>query len=186
MDEINRDERVWEEEDNAVFCRAADPWGCYGNMAGGYGFTDPETGLFWRSSEAWYQAQRFPADAELQEAIRDAANGFLAKKVAHARVSESRADWLNVNIALMARAIELKCTNARFADELLASGDRDIVELSSRDAFWGAKPIGGGRLKGANVLGQLLMRQRGKLRAARAATSGRKHAGLAAALMGGN
>lgn len=157
---ISRDERVWVSNGNAVFCKAKDAFGSYGNMAGGYGFTDPSTGLAWKSSEAWYQAQRFEHLPALQEEIRGASNGFVAKQIAHARVKESRPDWLDVNVGLMARAIELKSTNARFAAELVASGTMEIVELSMRDAFWGAKPMGDGRLKGANVLGQLLMQRR--------------------------
>ncbi|MBS7671606.1 NADAR family protein [Croceicoccus gelatinilyticus] len=180
MVEFNRDERVWDGKGNAVFCKAKDAWGSYGNMAGGYAFVDPATGLTWKSSEAWYQAQRFGHLPALQEEIRDAANGFVAKKVAHARVKESRSDWLDVNVELMARAIELKCTNTRFAAELLASGEMEIVELSMRDAFWGAKPMGNGSLKGANVLGQLLMQQRAKL----AATAKPKRGGMLGALAG--
>lgn len=94
MVEFNRDERVWDGNGNAVFCKAKDAWGSYGNMAGGYAFVDPATGLTWKSSEAWYQAQRFGHLPALQEEIRAAANGFVAKKVAHARVKESRTDWL--------------------------------------------------------------------------------------------
>lgn len=182
MAEINRDARVWLKEGSAVFCRAKDAWGSYGNMAGGYPFTDPATGLTWTNSEAWYQAQRFEHLPSLQEEIRAGANGFVAKKVAHARVREGRADWLQVNLAIMARALELKCTNARFAAELLASGERDIVELSARDAFWGARPDTPGQLRGVNALGQLLMQQRARLRAVSAP---RQPMGLAAALSGG-
>ena len=85
----------------------------------------------------------------------------------------------------MARAIELKSSNAYFAASLLASRERDIVELSTRDAFWGAKPIGGGRLKGVNVQGQLLMQRRAALLTAMPPAS-RMPQSLAAALKGGS
>lgn len=39
----------------------------------------------------------------------------------------------------------------------------NIVEESRRDAFWGAVPNSEGRLRGANVLGRLLMELRSEL-----------------------
>ena len=156
--------RLWSQDGRAaVFCKARDPLGILGNMAGGAPFVDPATGLRWSSSEAWYQAQRFPHLPELQEEIRLAGNGFLAKRHAHAHVGESRTDWLEVNVEMMWEALLLKSTNRRFVDELLSTDDREIVELSMRDAFWGAKPQGDGTYRGANVLGQLLMQLRAQL-----------------------
>jgi len=164
MIEVSKNARRWNADGRAaVFCKARDAFGCFGNMAGGYGFTDPATGLRWSSSEAWYQAQRFPHLPELQEEIRLAGNGFLAKKIAHARVKESRADWLAVNVELMLAALRLKATNRRFAEELLSTGDRDIVEFSGRDDFWGARPQQNNTLMGVNMLGQLLMLLRAEL-----------------------
>jgi len=168
MSELVRDKRLWNEDGQAaVFCKAKDAWGCYGNMAGGYAFTDPATGLVWKNSEAWYQAQRFVGLPALQEEIRQTSNGWLAKKLAHEHVSESRQDWLEVNVDLMVDAVALKATNERFAAELLASGEKVIVELSMRDEFWGAKPIGNGVLRGANMLGQILVNRRAILAADR-------------------
>lgn len=164
MVEVSKDKRVWNADGKAaVFCRARDPFGGLGNMAGGFGFTDPETGLRWSSSEAWYQAQRFPHLPEVQEEIRLASNGFMAKKVAHDHVRDSRKDWLDVNVAMMMRALELKAQNPRFVQELLSTGDCDIVEYSARDEFWGAKPRQDKTLFGANILGQLLMQLRARL-----------------------
>jgi len=162
MSKVNVDKNaVWKRTGSAVFSKAREAWGAFGNMSGGYAFVDPATGLRWSSSEAWYQAQRFPHLPELQEEIRAASNGFVAKKAAHARVRESRPDWLEVNVQLMADAIALKAQSERFVAELLASGEMDIVEYSARDDFWGAR--GGEELRGANVLGQLLMQLRAKL-----------------------
>lgn len=171
MIEFSKDSRLWNQDGQAaVFSKAKHRWGKLGNMAGGMPFTDPATGLRWTSSEAWYQAQRYPHLSQLQEDIRRAGNGFLAKQVAHERVGESRADWLEVNVEMMWQALLLKATNDAFRAELLATGDRPIVEYSARDAFWGARPQGDGTLRGANVLGQLLMLLRAKLRAEAAPT----------------
>lgn len=156
LDSINTEKSsTWTRANSAVFSKAREAWGAFGNMSGGYPFVDPETNLRWSSSEAWYQAQRFPHLPALQEEIRAASNGFLAKKVAHARAKESRKDWLDVNVEIMLQAIQLKATNQQFVKELLASGEMNIVEYSAHDSFWGAK--GQNILTGANVLGQLLM-----------------------------
>jgi hypothetical protein len=47
---------------------------------------------------------------------------------------------------------------------LLSTGDRAIVEESTKDAFWGAKPQPDDELVGENVLGRLLMELREQLR----------------------
>ena len=55
-------------------------------------------------------------------------------------------------------------TNAAEIDAMLAAtGERAIVEVSTRDAWWGAKPAGD-RYRGANVLGRLWMELRQQLR----------------------
>lgn len=159
---------------NAVFCKAADPFGGFGNMAGGYGFTDPETGLQWKNSEAWYQAQRYIGRPDLQEQIRAQANGWLAKKKAYEFIAETRDDWFDVNVEVMAKAIGLKSSNAAFAKLLFAAEGMQIIELSTRDNFWGARPGAAGVLTGANMLGQLLMARLEKMIAERNAAGGKK------------
>ena len=56
---------------------------------------------------------------------------------------------------------------------LAATGDRPIVEISARDAWWGARPIAD-RYQGENVLGRLWMELRQHLRDGDAAA--RSHA----------
>ena len=54
--------------------------------------------------------------------------------------------------------------NAAAVDaELARTGERAIVEISARDAWWGAKPTGDS-YRGANVLGRLWMELRQHLR----------------------
>lgn len=157
----------WAVENTAAFGRVKDKWGKLSNMANGLSFVDPVTGLHWGSSEAWYQAQRFPEDPAHQRAIMKAGHAFLAKETAYQKIATSRADWKRVKVEMMARALVLKATNPAFVAELDATGGMAIVEKSWRDAFWGAKPVDGaaegdknGAYIGANVLGQLEMRLR--------------------------
>ena len=48
---------------------------------------------------------------------------------------------------------------------LAATGERPIVEVSTRDTWWGARPVGD-RYEGNNVLGRLWMELRQQLREA--------------------
>jgi len=53
-----------------------------------------------------------------------------------------------------------------FGEALLITDKRPIVEETSKhDVFWGAKDQGDGTLKGANVLGKLLMELRARYKA---------------------
>ena len=54
----------------------------------------------------------------------------------------------------------------RFSRALMATGDLPIVEVSSRDPFWGARPEpgDGSLLRGANVTGKVLTELRDELR----------------------
>ncbi|WP_165356660.1 NADAR family protein [Sphingosinicella sp. BN140058] len=137
----------------AVFCKAKDEHGALGNMANGmpiYAF-----GLRWGSSEALYQALRFPHLPEFQEQIRHAPTAWAAKDLAYTRKKETRPDWEQMNLLAMAFALTCKLQSERFQLALANAGGRQIVELSMRDRFWGAEPRGA-VLIGRNVLGFLL------------------------------
>lgn len=157
----------WPVENSAAFGRVKQEWGGLSNMANGVSFVDPATGVHWGSSEAWYQAQRFPDDAAHQRAILRAPHAYAAKTVAYEKIETSRSDWARVKVEMMARALVLKATNPAFVALLDATGGMAIVEKSWRDLFWGAKPVDGaaegdknGAYLGANVLGQLEIRLR--------------------------
>jgi predicted NAD-dependent protein-ADP-ribosyltransferase YbiA (DUF1768 family) len=53
--------------------------------------------------------------------------------------------------------LKLEQHYTRLAALLIQSGNREIVERSSKDDFWGAIPDGQGKLIGENVLGTLWM-----------------------------
>jgi len=78
---------------------------------------------------------------------------------------ESRRDWDRVRTKIMRWCLRVKLVQncVKFADLLLETGNKPIVEESKKDDFWGAKPLDDGTLKGRNVLGRLLMELREEL-----------------------
>lgn len=149
--------RSWNAEDAAVFCRVADPHGELSNMNRHFPYEDQ--GLRWIGTEAQYQAMRFPHLPEHQERIRSAPMLMASKKVAYERIAESRADWSAVKLHAMAYVLTRKLTAEGFDDALSRTNAMPIIERSTRDDFWGAKPRGD-LLIGRNMLGILLMQLR--------------------------
>src|SRR3546814_7496202 len=96
-----------------------------------------------------------PGHTEIQEQIRNAPNAFVAKQVAYEHIDKTRADWKDVNVQAMAYVVTRKRQSPGFVAAMAATGGKPIVEISTRDAFWGAKP-NGKQLTGQNVLGAIL------------------------------
>lgn len=149
----------------AAFCKTRETWGSFSNMAGG--FPLPVGDVVWRSSEALYQALRFPDKPAVQSAIAVATSPMTAKAIAREHDAATRPDWALARIAAMRWVLRVKAFHhpEAFGDLLLSTGARPIVEISMRDDFWGAQPQADGRLVGVNVLGRLLMELRAQLQA---------------------
>jgi len=147
--------------DSAVFFKTREAFGELSNMCSGYplvvgGVTVP-------SSEALYQACRFPHLPKVQELIISQKSPMTAKMVSKPYRAQSRDDWEEIKVAVMKWCLRVKLAQhwSTFGGVLLQTGSRPIVEQSTKDPFWGALPDATGRaLKGANVLGRLLMELR--------------------------
>lgn len=148
---------VYAEDDVVFFFRTRDAFGELSNMHNGFPL---EFGnRVWRSSEALYQALRFPDAPAIHDAINAQTNAFLAKQKAYEFKDKTRADWHEVNVAIMEQVLRLKLDQhfEKLSAILFQTGTRPIVEKSSKDDFWGAMPDGNGVLIGENVLGTLWM-----------------------------
>ena len=153
-------ERLYDPAQSIVFRKTREAFGGFSNMAAGYPLE--VGGLRIRTTEALYQACRFPHRPALQRDILDATSPMTAKALTTPHHPDTRPDWHRARIAVMRWVLRLKLAQHwdRFGQLLRDSGDLPIVENSQRDRFWGASPQHDGRLAGANVLGRLLMELR--------------------------
>ena len=120
-------------------------------------------GKAWWTTEALYQALRFPDHPDVQEIIQGQKSPMTAKMKARAhRKEKTRDDWDEVRVELMDWCLRLKMSKwiRHVYRPLRDSGQMPIVEISSRDKFWGAQEYDGEELVGSNVLGKLWMRIR--------------------------
>ncbi len=170
MDNLLREE-IYEKDKCAWFFSKNDPNFALSNMGAGFGIN--YRGIMWHSSEQLYQASKYtgdviclPATGKAEEpnvrkriiASKNARGAKMTQKCAE-KAGLVRAEWDRIRIDNMLYVLKLKLKNnsVRFRKALLGTGNREIVELSSKDTFWGAKEVEPGILKGQNVLGKLLM-----------------------------
>jgi ribA/ribD-fused uncharacterized protein len=108
-----------------------------------------------------FQAHKFLKHRpELAERIRTIPSAREVLREATRLRQLQRPDWLNINVSVMDRVLELKFTQHVQLGRLLCStGDAELVEDSPIDAFWGVGADGRGR----NELGKALMRLRARI-----------------------
>jgi DNA-directed RNA polymerase II subunit RPB2 len=125
----------------------------------------------WPTVEHYYQAMKFPADPEWQEAIRRAATPVKAKTMGNDPAHPLRGDWDAIKERVMKKALKAKFEqNPALLALLQSTGDRKLVEASTSDLYWGSGPSTGSRKtgKGQNRLGVLMEEVRGELKDIRA------------------
>jgi type I restriction enzyme S subunit len=148
-----------------VFLKTHDEFGGLSNMAGGFPLF--VNGISILTSEALYQACRFPHLPDVQNLIISQRSPMAAKMKSKPHRTESRPDWDQVRVPVMRWCLRVKLAQnwPRFSHLLKATGDKPIVEESQRDTFWGAKPANDQTLVGENRLGQLLVQLRKEIHA---------------------
>lgn len=152
--------RTYSRQESITFRKTAERFGGLSNMAGGYLLN--VNGVRILTSEALYQACRFPHLAEVQRQIIAERSPMTAKMRSKPHRNNSRPDWDIVRTKIMRWCLQVKLVQNwdKFSKLLLETEDLPIVEDSRKDDFWGAKPVDEETLVGANVLGRLLMQLR--------------------------
>ena len=130
------------------------------------------SGKEYPTSEHLYQAMKFvdleaTSDYRVRslvtacELIRNARSAHQAFKLAEDMRHLVRADWKEVRVGVMKEILHAKANQHEYVRrKLLETGDRELVEDSWRDGFWGWGKDGSGE----NMLGKLWMEIREDLR----------------------
>lgn len=104
---------------------------------------------------------RYPAGGWVQLEIETAPSAHEAFKVAERHKQHRRPDWDEVKVDIMRDILRAKADQHEYVRrKLLATGERELIEDSWRDGFWGW----GENRDGKNMLGKLWMEVRAELR----------------------
>ena len=156
--------RVYNRDEVCGFRFTREIWGAFSNFAP---LAAPIAAGPWTfvTSEHLYQAAKFGAAPEVQRRIALARTARAAAAIGRGEKAGLDPRWNQQRVNAMRWVLRMK-REANAADidaAIAATGDRAIVEVSTRDAWWGAKPADD-RYRGANVLGRLWMELRQQLR----------------------
>ncbi len=114
----------------------------------------------WQTVEHYYQAMRFKDEADRKK-VSTAHTVEQARKLGKAWFKPKRKDWKQIRSTVMTRALYTQCQiYSDMADALLETGDKNLVESSLYDYYWGC----GRDRRGENQFGKVLMNIRVKLR----------------------
>ena len=153
--EYKANEVVW-------FRKTKEDFGGLSNMCSGYPLK--VNGHKILTSEALYQACRFPHLPEVQHTIISQKSPMAAKMKSKPYRNRTRPDWDSKRIAIMKWALQVKLAQnfIKFGNLLEETNPKQIVEDSRKDKFWGAIRSKDDQniLIGVNALGRLLRKLR--------------------------
>ena len=162
MSQIQYQETIYKASSVVVFKKTKELYGGLSNMSAG--FPIKINGVAILTSEALYQACRFPHLPDVQKAIISQKSPMAAKMVGKPYRSQTRADFEDVKVDIMRWCLQVKLAqNYRtFRGLLVSTKIKDIVEDSHKDRFWGGvrETEDPKILRGCNVLGKLLVELR--------------------------
>lgn len=133
----------------------------------GRDFDTSEAAYHWERFAIGQEGNRSPAfgsmAADIADKVRFASSAHEAFKIAQEHKSLQRPDWDAVKVGIMRDILIAKANQHEYVRrKLLATGDRELVEDSWRDDFWGWGP----NQDGQNQLGKLWMEVRAIIRRA--------------------
>jgi ribA/ribD-fused uncharacterized protein len=154
--------KTYVRDQSATFRKTKDHLGELSNMCAGFNLVVNDIDIL--TSEALYQAMRFPLNPEIQNIIIAQRSPMTAKMKGKPHRHLTRNDWEQESVNIMRWCLEVKLANnfTRFSRVLLSTGEQQIVEDSHKDTFWGA--VGGYTLRGNNNLGVLLQELRERIK----------------------
>lgn len=118
-------------------------------------------GILFPTSETAYHWEKFPEHEDLRNQIINAKSAHEAFKIAEKNKDLGRFDWDHVKVDIMRNILKAKVNQHEYVyRKLLETGNRELIEDSWRDDFWGW----GLNQDGQNMLGKLWMEIREELK----------------------
>lgn len=156
---MSTNERIYKKEEVITFRSTKEIFGGLSNMASGFSILVNDVII--PSSEALYQACRYPLFPEIQKEIINQNSPMTAKMISKKYNKYTRQDWEQKKYDIMYWVLKIKLLHNyhRLSELLRKTEEKPIVELSNKDRDWGAKEENG-FLVGKNALGRLLMQLR--------------------------
>lgn len=118
--------------------------------------------IFYTSEEAyhWFKFDHLPGRG-VQQLLDDVTSAHAAFQLAQQHKALRRPDWETAKVDVMRGILRAKAKQHEYVRrKLLHTGERELVENSWRDNFWGWGP----NRDGQNMLGKLWMDLRSELR----------------------
>lgn len=117
-------------------------------------------GVYWKTSEHYYQAQKFD-DYTVREMIINADTPKIASNIGRDRQFKIRDNWEEIKQDVMYDAVYYKFkAHSDICQKLLDTGEEEIVEETAKENYWGCGP----NKDGQNNYGKILVKVREKLR----------------------
>lgn len=117
-------------------------------------------GIYWKTSEHYYQAQKFE-DENVRKLIIDAPTPKIASNIGRDRQYKIKENWEEIKQNVMYDAVFYKFkANPDILEKLLQTGDEEIVEETVKENYWGCGPLKDGQ----NNYGKILVKVREDLR----------------------
>ncbi len=151
--------RTYSFSNSVYFMKTSEKFGGLSNFAKGFPIYFANKKFL--TSEHLYQYLKFPDFPDIQEKIILASTPKMAKIISQDNKDYIIKNFLEKRVSTMRFVLKQKLDNnlQKFGDLLKSTKNKNIVELSYKDNFWGTKPEGA-KLIGVNALGRLLMELR--------------------------
>lgn len=134
-------------------------FGPYGYLASYSNHGFEKNGIYWKTVEHYYQAQKFD-DILVKEKIINAPTPKIASQIGRSKEYKLRNDWDNIKNKVMYEAVLAKfMAHPDIAKKLIETGDEDIIEATEKENYWGCGP----NKNGKNIYGKILCQVRTEL-----------------------
>ncbi|HEV7424267.1 MAG TPA: NADAR family protein [Candidatus Paceibacterota bacterium] len=131
-------------------------WKCFSNFSS---YMVEVDNILFPTSEHAYQYQKFESNV-IKKEILNARSAYEAKIISQKYKDDIKPDWDSHKLKVMEDILRKKLLqNPHIKKKLLETGDRELVENSKDDNFWGRGPD----FKGYNHCGKIWMKLRSEI-----------------------